>query len=106
MARIRSARKNDAPFRTPSRNTSAPPASLRMLDPSLSMRLAICFSLNAFLIRLLVNRNLVEIAAAGDFEGFRDLHSGHADNFSAPEEQRNSVAGFNRDCTINQKILQ
>src|SRR5438876_4176256 len=107
MARIRSARKNDAPFSTPNRNTSAFPASLRMSDPSLSMRRAICFSLNAFLTFLLLNRNLVEIAAVvGDFERFRNFHSGHADNFSAPDEQRNSVAGFNRDFTINQKILQ
>src|SRR5262249_51152818 len=101
MARIRSARKNDAPFSTPSRNTSAFPASLRIRVPSLPMRRAICFSLKAFLTRFF-NGHLVQIAAAaGDFEGFRDLHPGHADDFSAPDDERDSVAEFERDFTIN-----
>src|SRR6266516_4378391 len=101
MARIKSARKSEAPLRTPRRKTSALPASFRISAPSLSIRLAICFSLKAFLIDFL-NGNLVELAAAvGDFEGFRDLHAGHADDFSAPDKERNSVAGFARDFTIN-----
>src|SRR5690349_999031 len=102
---MRSARKNDAPLRTPRRKISALPASLRMPLPSLAIRFAICFSLNSFLTRFF-NENLVLIASAGDLECFRDLHAGDAYDFVLPDEKRNSVAGLDRDFTINQKILQ
>src|ERR1700746_2583667 len=105
MARIKSARKNDAPFRTPRRKSSDLPASLRMVFPSLAMGRAICLSLNSFLTRFF-NQNLVLIAAPGDLECLGDLHAGDAYDFVLPDEQRNSVAGLDGDFTINQKILQ
>src|SRR2546423_5684750 len=105
MARIRSARKSDAPLRTPRRKTSALPASLRMSAPSFAIRRAICLSLNAFLTRFF-NGNLVQIAAARHFEGLGDLDAGDADDSAAPDEQRNPVARFDGDFTINQEILQ
>src|SRR5437764_12214768 len=91
MARIRSARKNDAPLRTPRRKTSALPASLRMSAPSFAIRRAICLSLNAFLTRFF-NGNLVQIAAARHFEGLGDLDARDAGAPAAPDAQRNPGA--------------
>src|SRR5258708_39555179 len=105
MARIRSARKNDVPLRTPRRKTSPFPASLRIVAPSLSTRLAICLLLNAFLMRFL-NGNLVHLALARDLEGLGDLHARQQDDFATPQDERNSIAEFARNFTINQEILQ
>src|SRR5437762_1229886 len=103
MARIRSARKKEAPFRTASRKMSTLPASLRICPPSLAIRRAICFSLNAFLIRFF-NGNLVQLAAAvADFEGLGDLDARQQHDLSSPEQQRNAIAGLARDFTINQE---
>src|SRR5581483_2462325 len=105
MARIRSARKQDAPLSTPRRKTSPLPASARISAPSFRTRRAICRSLNAFLIRRF-NGYLVQLAAARDLDGFRDLHTAHAGDGSMPYEQRKPVADLEGDFTINQEILQ
>src|SRR5437773_6051201 len=76
-----------------------------MVAPSLSIRLAICFSLNAFLIRFL-NGNLIHLALARDLEGFGDLHARQKDDLATPQHDRNPVAEFARNFTINQEILQ
>src|ERR1700737_4241178 len=105
MARIRSAMKKDGPLRTPRRKISPLPASLRIVAPSLSIRLAICLSLNAFLI-LFFNGNLVHLALSRDLEGLGDLHACQQDDLAAPQHERNPVAEFARNFTINQEILQ
>src|ERR1700737_174658 len=105
MARIRSAMKKDVPLRTPRRKISPLPASLRIVAPSLSIRLAICLSLNAFLI-LFFNRNLVPLALSRDLEGLGDLHACQQDDLAVPQHERNPVAEFARNFTINQEILQ
>src|SRR6266851_5736257 len=101
MARIRSARKKEVPLRTPRRKTSPLPASLRIAAPSLSIRL----SLNAFLIRFF-NGNLVHLALACDLEGLGYLHARQQDDLAPPQHERNPVAEFARNFTINQEILQ
>src|SRR5438445_11919897 len=105
MARNRSARKSAVPLRTPRRKRSPLPASLRISAPSLSIRLAICFSLNAFLIFFL-NGNLVDLSSLAHLERLGDLHARQEDDLSTPQHERNSVAGLARDFTINQEILQ
>src|SRR5712691_7871445 len=106
MARARSARKNDAPLRMPRRKRWESPASLRMVAPSLAMRLAIAFSLNVFLIFFL-NDDLVAIARRiADPELLRDFDAGHPDDDFVPDEQRNAVAALDVDFTINKEILQ
>src|SRR5260370_38510463 len=101
VAALRSARKKEVPLRTPRRKISPLPASLRIVAPSLSIRLAICFSLNAFLIRFL-NDNLVRLALARDLEGFGDLHARQQDDLASPQHERNPAADFARTFTINQ----
>src|SRR5258708_6307543 len=76
-----------------------------MVAPSLSIRLAICLSLNAFLIRFF-NGNLVHLALARDLEGLGDLHACQKDDLATPQHERNPVAEFARNFTINQEILQ
>src|SRR5437773_4332223 len=106
MARIRSVRKHDAPLSTPRRMISPSPASWRMLWPSLAIRLAIAFSLKAFL-SFFLNRNLVELAGgSGDFERFRDFNAADPHDRAVPNQQRNAVADLGRNFTINQEILQ
>src|SRR5712692_10393861 len=89
----------------PRRKTSDLPASWRISAPSLPIRLAICFSLKAFLIRFL-NSNLVELAPLADFEELGDLYAGQQHDLSAPQHERNPVAELARNFTINQEILQ
>src|SRR5438874_13411039 len=106
MARIRSERKNDAPFRTPRRTRRPSPASRRIVLPSLPIRLAMSFSLNVFLIFFL-NDDLVAIARRiADAELFRDFDTGYPDDAAVPDEQRNAVAALGVDFTINEEILQ
>src|SRR3989442_13045402 len=94
MARARSARKNDAPLRMPRRKRCESPASLRMVAPSLAIRLAIAFSLNVFLIFFL-NDDLIAIARRiADPELLRDFDAGHPDDDCVPDQQRSTAAAL------------
>src|SRR5712692_6577081 len=105
IARSRSDRNRAVPLRTPRRKTSPLPASLRISAPSLAIRFSICFSVNAFLI-FFFNGNFVHLSSLAHLEHLGDLHARQEDDLSTPQHERNSVAEFARDFTINQEILQ
>src|ERR1043165_7731724 len=108
MARIRSARKQVVPLRTPRRRTSASPASSRMRAPSAATRLAISLALKVRLIFFVrtFQPNLVEIARAGDAEPLGDLDARHPGDRAVPEKERNPIPDVGGDFTINQKVFQ
>src|SRR5438552_12232657 len=108
MARIRSARKQEVPLRTPRRRTPSSPASSRMRPPSAATRLAISLAVNARLIFVArtFQPNLVKIARAGDAEPLGHLDARHPGDRAVPEEQWDTVADVSGDFTINQKVFQ
>src|SRR6185436_353564 len=107
MARIRSARKQEVPLRTPRRKMPSSPASSRMRAPRAAMRLAISLALNARLI--LVARTfqpyLVEIARAGDAESLGHLDARHPGTRAVPEQEWDSIRELGRDFTINEEVF-
>src|SRR5712691_9502780 len=103
MARTRSARKHDVPFRTPSRNTSAGPVSLRICFASASIRRAIFLALYVLLIFLV---RILQDHLEAHLESLRNLEAADPNDLIVPDQQRNAVADFGGDFTINQKILQ
>src|SRR6266849_5561912 len=106
MARMRSARKQQVPFRTPRTNTEPFPASARSSPPSVSIRLAIFLAVIDFLI-FVFKPYLVAIARVrGKLELLRHSDAGHPDDLALPHDQGDAITELGGDFTINQHVLQ
>src|SRR5688500_13549115 len=113
MARIRSARKSEAPLRMQSRKTSEVPASPRICAAMSRTRAAISSALKTGLISLVgctrpLHPHYVELSTSGTghFEALRDFHAGHPDDLAVPDQEGEAVPDFGRDFTINQEIFE